>query len=73
MAPTAGLDVLEREELLASVGVQTLYRPPHRQVPSPTTLTRLPIYCTRFCLEILFKFLEIGLPVASANIVGHES
>jgi len=26
MGPTAGLGVLEREELLASVGVQTLYR-----------------------------------------------
>jgi hypothetical protein len=55
MGPTAGMGVLEREELLASVGVQTLYRPTHRLGPSPTTLARLPIYCTRFFLEILFK------------------
>ena len=73
MSPTAGLGVLEREELLASVGVQTLCRPTHRLVRSLTTLARLPIRCTRFCLEILFKSREKGLPVTSANAGGHES
>jgi hypothetical protein len=73
MGPTVGLDVLEGKELLASVGVQTLYCPSHRLVPSPTTLAPLPIYCSRFYLDILFKSREIDLPVTSANIGVHES
>jgi len=73
MGPTVGLGVLEREELLASVGVQTLYCPSHRLVPSPTTLDRLPIYCSRFYLDNLFKSREIDLPITSASIGGHES
>lgn len=72
MGPTAGLGVLESDELLVSVGVQTLWRPTHYLVPSPTTLARLPLYCTRFCLEILFKSREKGLPVTSANTGGHK-
>lgn len=55
MGSKAGLGVLEREELLASLGVRTLYRPTNRLVPSPITLARLLIYCTRFCLDNLFK------------------
>jgi hypothetical protein len=73
MGPTGGLGALEREELLASVGVQTLYRPTHRLVPSPTTLVRFPIYCSRFWLDNLFKSREIGLHLTCDNTGGHES